>query len=295
MTPIEPRGVFTALVTPFKKGELDLVSFRRLLHAQVEQGVDGFVINGTTAESPNLSFEEIKTLYEVARGETGLPLIVGTGSNSTARTIEMTRAVAAWKPAAALVVVPYYNKPPQAGLLKHFRAVAAQGGLPVILYNVPSRTVAALAPETTGELSREEGVIGIKDATGDMAVLEELKKRARPGFTLLSGDDATCVEFCARGGHGVIAVASHIIGREMKEAIARTRAGAGDAAADYGRKYGALFKWLYCEANPIPVKMALHWMGLLESPELRAPLVELDVKFHKELRTCLGELGKIKI
>ncbi|MBX3020518.1 MAG: 4-hydroxy-tetrahydrodipicolinate synthase [Bdellovibrionales bacterium] len=285
------KGVITALVTPFKNGEVDYESFRRLVADQKNtQKVDGFVVNGTTGESPTLSFDEIKKLYEIAR-DSGLPVIVGTGSNSTAKTIELSQKVAAWKPEALLVVVPYYNKPPQRGLESHFSAIAKASASPILLYNVPGRTITMLEPQTVGALSRIANIVGIKDATGDMNVLAQTKRVTRDDFIFLSGDDATCVDFCAGGGHGTIAVASHVIGREMGEAIAH--AADPSVRAAYKEKYRDLMKWLYCEANPIPVKKATQLMGLIDSAEMRLPLVELDPKFHKDLSTCLKNLGKI--
>ena len=288
------KGVITALVTPFANGEVDYASFRRVIRAQLDQGVDGFVVNGTTGESPCLNFNEAEKLFEVAKHEVAghVPLILGTGLNSTKKTVEFTRTASGWGPDAVLVVVPYYNKPPQRGLQAHFAAVAEASAVPVILYNVPSRTVTSLEPKTVGALANEPNILGIKDATGDLNTLEQLKE-VTGTFTLLSGDDGSCVEFCARGGHGVIAVASHVIGREMKRAIEAAHAGEAAAAADYAKKYGALIRALYLEPNPMAVKMALHWMGLIDSPELRAPLTTLDERYHEDLRTCLRDLAKI--
>jgi 4-hydroxy-tetrahydrodipicolinate synthase len=283
-------GVITALVTPFQNGEVDKRSFTRLIRQQMDQGVQGFVINGTTGESPTLEMAEVRDLFSLAKSEVAgkVPLIVGAGSNSTVHACELAHEVSSWRPDAILSVVPYYNRPPQRGLVAHFTAIGKASSVPVLLYNVPGRTVANLEPETVGELSRADQIAGIKDATGNMAVLESLKKSVRNGFLLLSGDDASCVEFCAHGGHGVISVSSHIIGREMREAIA------SKDVNGFKSWFAALMKWLYVEANPIPVKMALHWMKLIESPELRPPLAALDEKFHKDFIACLKELGKIK-
>lgn len=287
-------GVITALVTPFKNGAVDLPSLKRVVHSQTEQGVNGFVVNGTTGESPTLSFDEVQSIYETVRAAApDKTVIVGTGSNSTAKTVETTRKVMAWKPDGVLVVVPYYNRPPQRGLQLHFEEAAKASNVPVLLYNVPGRTVANLEPATAGRLSRVANIAGIKDATGDMKVLTQLRQECRDGFAFLSGDDGTCVDFCANGGHGVIGVASHIIGREMGEAMKKAAAGDKNIGEQYKDKYAPLMKYLYCEANPIPVKAALHFMGLIDSPEMRAPLVPLDEKFHKELQACLKNLGRM--
>jgi len=286
-------GVITALVTPFEKGEIDFASLKRLIKMQLDQGIQGFVVNGTTAESPALSKAEVRQLFDFVKSEVAgqVPLIVGTGSNSTAGTAEFTREAGGWKPDAVLVVVPYYNKPPQRGLLAHFREAAKASPVPVILYNVPSRTVAGFEPETIVELSRDEKIVGIKEATGNMELLGRIQAQAAREFILLSGDDGSCVEFCARGGHGVISVSSHIIGQDMLRFIQRAQDKDQNSASEYQSKYADFMKWLYIEANPIPVKMALHWMGVLSSPELRLPLVALDEKFHKEFKECLKKLA----
>jgi 4-hydroxy-tetrahydrodipicolinate synthase len=283
------KGVITALATPFKNGEVDKKSFVKLVQHQLGQGIDGFVVNGTTGESPTLTHNEVRELYDIARGEGGgkVTVTVGTGNNSTAKTCEFTKEVAAWKPDAVLVVVPYYNRPPQRGLVQHFTAVAECSNAPVIVYNVPSRTSAALQPETIATLSRHQHIVGIKEATGDLELLEEMRGSVEAGFVLLSGDDMSSVDFCTRGGHGVISVSSHVIGKEMKEHIA------AKSVSEYAKEYSDFMKHLYIEANPIPVKAALHWMGLFESMEMRLPLVALDSKFHKDYRSCLQSLGKI--
>lgn len=292
------QGVITALVTPFKNGAVDYDSFRRLLKDQIRQGVHGFVVNGTTAESPTLTFDEVKKLYETTRAESSLPVIVGTGSNSTAATAEFTKKVCEWKPDGVLVVVPYYNKPPQRGLQKHFEEVAKNSNVPVILYNVPGRTITSLEPATVGSLCKTANIAGIKDATGDMNVLAATQKEVAQAsggksFAYLSGDDGTCVDFASKGGHGVISVSSHVIGGEMAKSISQAKAGDKAAAKDYAEKYADLMKWLYCEANPIPVKMALKMMGVIDSGEMRLPLMALDEKFHKDLQACLKSLRKI--
>lgn len=283
---IEISGVITALITPFRDGQLDEGSFIRLLHQQVKSKVDGFVVNGTTGESPTLAPHEVVRLIEIVRAETGLPLIVGVGSNSTQKAVEMAKSFSKFKPSAFLSVVPYYNRPPQRGLVKHFSTIAEASDIPLILYNVPSRTVARLEADTVGELARHSNIIGIKEATGDLKFLKEIQARVPRDFVLLSGDDATCVEFVREGGHGVVSVCSHVIGEELKESM---------LAKDphFAEKYAEVLRLLYIEANPIPVKMAMHWMGVIHSPELRLPLVALDEKYHGEFKRCLQNLAKI--
>lgn len=288
-------GVITALSTPFKNGLVDEASFRKLVQHQLSQGIDGFVVNGTTGESPTLQWPEVKRLYDIVREEAGtrVPVIVGTGLNSTAKTIELSKEANAWRPDAVLVVVPYYNRPPQRGLIAHFKAVADSSKAPVILYNVPTRTVASLDVESVIELAKHPNIKGLKDATGNMEILEDMKGGVPADFSLLSGDDATSVDYCARGGHGVISVSSHVIGREMKDYIARVKSSPEGVLAEYAEKYAAFMKLLYCEANPIPLKAALHWMGLFDSMEARLPLVALDNKFHQDFKACLAALKKI--
>lgn len=286
-------GVITALCTPFEGGEVDYDSLKKLIKFQMDQGVNGFVVNGTTAESPTLTRREVWEIFDFVKSEVGgqIPLIVGTGSNSTAQTVEFTREVGKWGADAVLVVVPYYNKPPQRGLLAHFKEVAKASLVPVITYNVPSRTVAGFEPETVGFLSRVDNIVGIKEATGNMDLLRRIKDVSSQKFTLLSGDDGTCVDFCAKGGQGVISVSSHIIGKDMAAFMERALAGDAQADAEYKTKYAEFMKHLYIEANPIPLKMALHWMGIIQTPDMRLPLTYLDEKFHKEFKTCLTNLG----
>lgn len=288
-------GVITALVTPFQGGEVDYDSLGRLLKHQMDLGVNGFVINGTTAESPTLTRREVWEIFDFVKTELAgqVPLIVGTGSNSTAQTVEFTREVGKWGADAVLVVVPYYNKPPQRGLLTHFKEVAKASHVPVITYNVPSRTVTSLEAETIGFLSRVDNIAGIKEASGSMDLLRRIRDVSAKSFTLLSGDDGSCVEFCGKGGDGVISVSSHIIAKDMAQFMERASAGDLSADAEYKNKYGEFMKHLYIEANPIPVKMALYWMGILATPEMRLPLASLDEKFHKDFKQCLKNLALI--
>lgn len=287
-------GIITALATPFLDGEIDEPSFIRLLKDQVAQKIDGVVVNGTTGESPNLDAKEVERLYKIVRREApSLPVVVGTGSNSTEDSIERTRQACGWGADAVLVVVPYYNRPPQRGMVRHFTAVADASSAPVILYNVPSRTSAALETDTIAKLAEHPRIAGIKEATGNMEFFEDIKRVVPRDFVLLSGDDLSSVEFCARGGHGVISVSSHLIGAEMKDSIQRARAGDKHAVSEYVAKFSTFMKHLYIEANPIPVKAALHWRKIFSSMDLRLPLVALDEKWHKEFKECLVALGKI--
>jgi len=289
-------GVITALVTPFSRGEVDEVSFVKLLYHQIEGGVSGLVINGTTAESPTLKVDEVKRLFQIAKGEVGnrVRLVVGTGTNSTSATVEFTQQAEKWGAEAALVVVPYYNRPPQRGLLAHFSTVAKNTKLPVLIYNVPTRTSCSIEMSTVAKLAEEKNIVGIKEATGKLEFLKDLKaiKRQSETFWLLSGDDATGVEFCARGGHGIISVVSNLIPGPLSELVKKARNGDSSAGSAY-QIFKDLLRWLYIEANPIPAKWALAEMGIIASSEMRLPLVPLEDEHAKGFRTCLQNLKLI--
>ena len=285
-------GVLTALITPFKNGEIDWASFKKLVRFQLDGGVQGFVVSGTTAESPTLSKEEKKKLFEFVKGEAAgqATVAMGTGSNSTSETIEATRAASEWGADAALVVVPYYNKPPQRGLFQHFQKVAECSNLPILLYNVPGRTITKLELNTIIELSKLKNIVGIKDATGDMELGRNQVLECEKGFMVVSGDDGTFLELTKHGGQGVISVASHIMPKEFSSWCSRARKG-DQAPREEFMKFNDLNNYLYVEANPIPIKMALHLMGLIESPELRLPLVQLSEPYTAELKTKMKAVG----
>lgn len=272
------KGVITALVTPFKNGEVDYLSLEKLVSHQLDNGIEGFVVNGTTGESPTLSKAEVETIFKKVRSWAGssIPIIVGTGSNSTAKTEELSEAAEEWGADAVLVVVPYYNKPPQRGLVRHFTEVAKSVSIPVILYNVPGRTITALSAESIRELSKVQNIVGVKEASGNIDFASEISRLVSPEFVLLSGDDGTYVDFLGAGGHGVISVASHIIPQEMVAWKAMASQGKLKEAKEEIKQFSKLIDGLFVEANPIPVKMALYFMGLIASPELRLPLVTMD-------------------
>lgn len=287
------KAVMTALITPFQNGEVDYGSLESLVRFQVQNGVEGFVVNGTTAESPVLTDKEIEQIFKFIRGLVGkdFPLIVGTGSNSTARTVDLSKAAESWGADAVLVVVPYYNKPPQRGLVGHFSATAKAVNIPTILYNVPGRTITALSVESTRELSQIQNIVGIKEASGNVDFAKEIIKETKPEFILLSGDDATYVEFLSGGGHGVISVASHIIPNEMLLWKKQVAEGRSDVAREGIKKYSKLIEQLFVEANPIPVKMALYKMGVIKSPELRLPLVSMSDELAKKMKHEMVSVG----
>lgn len=288
------KSTITALITPFKEGKLDITSFEALLKQQIDAGVEGFVVNGTTAESPTLHKNEVEKIFQITKSFCGgkADLILGVGSNSTETTIEYTRMAEQWSADGVLVVVPYYNKPPQRGLFKHFSAVAESTSLPVLLYNVPGRTITSLEPMTIADLSKIKNIVGIKEASGKIDFAEQIIKSCGRDFTMLSGDDGTYVEFLNVGGHGVISVASHVIPRQMLQWKKWVQAGELEQARKDIQKYSRLIDLLFVEANPIPVKMAMHKMGIIASPELRLPLVELS---EVHTATLVAEMKKVGV
>lgn len=287
------KGTFTALITPFKNNKVDFASLEKLVKQQLAGGVDGFVINGTTAESPTLSESERLEIFKFIKEKSGpnVVLIMGTGSNSTQKTVEETKKAAELGADAVLVVVPYYNKPPQRGLFEHFKAVATSARIPNILYNVPGRTITALATETIADLAQVPGVVGIKEASGKIDFANEVIKAAGKDFVMLSGDDGTYVEFLSAGGHGVISVATHVIPAQMVQWKKWVQEGQIEKARADIKKYSKLIDLLFVEANPIPVKKALQLMGIIDSAELRLPLVELESENTEKLRAEMKNVG----
>lgn len=287
------KGVFSALITPFDNGEVDYTSLEKLVDYQVNQGINGLVINGTTAESPTLTSVEVKKIFSIVRAMVGLqfPLILGTGSNSTSKTVEDTKKAAELGADGALVVVPYYNKPPQRGLVQHFKAVAKNSDVPVILYNVPGRTITSMTAETIWELSETKNIVGIKEASGDIEFDQKLKSKLPKDFVFLSGDDGTYIDFLKIGGHGLISVMSNIIPKLSVEWTQSVMNGSVNETESTFKKYKALIDGMYVEANPIPVKWMLYRKGLIKSPEMRLPLMDLDPKFHAGTEKLMMETG----
>lgn len=287
------NGAISALVTPFIDGEVDYSSLEKLVAYQLENGIKGFVINGTTAESPTLKPAEVSKIFSLVRAQAGVsfPLILGTGSNSTEKTIEATQKASELGANAALVVVPYYNKPPQRGLVEHFKAVARNSDVPVILYNVPGRTITGMTVDTISELAEIRNILGIKEATGDIKFDQELIGRMPKNFLMLSGDDPTYVDFLKLGGKGIISVMSNIITKECSRWTDLMMSGKVTEAESDFKKYVKLIGLMYCEANPIPLKWMLYKKGIIKSPEMRLPLVTLDTKFHAEITTEMQNLG----
>ncbi len=287
------NGAISALVTPFLNGEVDYASLEKLVAYQLDNGIKGFVVNGTTAESPTLTSAEVSKIFSMVRAQAGVnfPIILGTGSNSTAKTVEATKKASELGANAALVVVPYYNKPPQRGLVEHFKAVAKESEVPVILYNVPGRTITGMTVDTIAELAEVKNILGIKEATGDIKFDQELIARMPKNFLMLSGDDPTYIDFLKSGGKGIISVMSNLITKECSRWTDLMMSGkVTEAEADF-KKYLKLIGQMYCEANPIPVKWMLYKKGIIKSPEMRLPLVTLDNKFHAEITAEMQSLG----
>ena len=283
------EGIITALSTPFLDGELDQVSFKKLLQSQVLQGVDGFVVNGTTAESPCLVRKEVEQIFRWVKEESGNhTLILGVGGNCTQKTIANTRWAKELKVDAVLAVVPYYNKPPQRGLVYHFQKLADSSELPVILYNVPARTGTGFSLESVVTLSTHPNIVGIKEASGDLELGRKIIEQTENDFVVLSGDDDSCFELCALGARGVVSVISHLLGKEMKAFLHKViQNKKGNILKEYKEKYGELLENVYCEANPIGIKMALKLLDIFTSAELRSPLVALGEKETKQLQESM--------
>ena len=286
-------GSLVAIVTPMKEdGALDLARFRKLIDWHVAEGTNGIVVVGTTGESPTVDFDEHKELIRIAvehsRGR--IPVIAGTGGNSTAEAIELTASAKQNGATACLSVVPYYNKPTQEGLYRHFRKIAETVDLPMILYNVPGRTVADLHNDTVLRLAQVPGIIGIKDATASIERGTDLIRRLPRNFAVYSGEDSTALALILLGGHGVISVTANVAPKLMHQMCAAALVGDVKTARELNLKLLPLHQKLFVEANPIPVKWALAQMGLIE-PGLRLPLSPLSEKLHQTVREALHEAG----
>ena len=288
-------GSIVAIVTPmFDDGSLDFAAFRKLIDLHVQEGTDAIVVVGTTGESPTVDVEEHCELIRVAVEHSAgrIPIIAGTGANSTAEAIELSRFSKNAGAQAGLSVVPYYNKPTQEGLYRHFKAIAEAVDLPLILYNVPGRTVADLANDTILRLAQVPGVIGVKDATGNLDRACDLIARAPKDFALYSGDDMTCVASIMLGYHGNISVTANVAPRLMHEMCAAAAAGNVATAREIHFRLLGLHRDLFCEANPIPVKWAVQELGLIQGG-IRLPLTSLSGAGQERVRAALRQAGLI--
>ena len=289
-------GTYTAIVTPFKNGKVDEPALARLIKAQVKSGVDGIVPVGTTGESPTLSYEEhIAVVHFAVRAVAGkIKVLAGTGANSTEEAIYLTKAAEHAGVDGSLQVAPYYNKPTQEGLYQHFRAIADSTKLPIILYSIPGRCGIEIGIETVKRLANDcKNIVGIKEAGGQPDRVSQVRAACGPKFVILSGDDSLTLPFMAVGADGVISVASNVIPREVSNMVRAFAEGRSAAALKIHAKYFPLFRNLFVEANPGPVKAALAMLGGME-PDLRLPLVRLEPKNNDLVRNTLRQCGILK-
>lgn len=284
------KGSYVALITPMdEQGRIDYPALERLVEFHIENGTHGIVAAGTTGESATLPFEEhievVKQTVAFARGK--LPVIAGSGANSTAEAIYLSQQMASLGVDGFLSVVPYYNKPQQAGMIAHFNAVADATDLPVLLYNVPGRTVADMQPETVAELAQHKNIVGLKDATGDIGRLKETQPLVPDDFVMLSGDDATSCEFLCEGGHGVISVTANILPATIAAICNAAFDGDFEKAKSLDKEIMAFHHALFIESNPVMPKWALYKMGKINSPYLRLPLVLPELNSQKQIEALL--------
>ncbi len=286
------EGVYSALVTPFADGGLDRDAMARLVEYQIEKGISGLVPCGTTGESATMTHDEhkevIRFCVELAAGR--VPVIAGTGSNATRESIELTRFAGEAGADGALLIAPYYNKPTQEGLYRHYKAVADAVDIPIILYNVPGRTALDMTADTVARLSEVANIVGIKEATANMERASIIHKRCGEAMTLISGDDATFLPFLAVGGKGVISVSANIATAAMVGLWRAWQSGDYVTAHRHHQELLDLHGLLFCETNPIPIKAAVNMMGLC-SPELRLPLTPLAEENREPLRRAMEELN----
>lgn len=287
------KGSIVALVTPMTEDErVDYDALADLIEFHIEQGTDGIVTVGTTGESATLDHQEHCevmrfTVEQVARR---IPVIAGTGSNSTREAIELTRCAKEIGADAALLVAPYYNKPTQEGLYQHYKTVAEVVALPQILYNVPGRTACDILPQTVVRLAQIDNIIGIKEATGDLSRVPEIQRRVDSDFMLYTGDDATAIDFILKGGHGGISVTANVAPKAVHDAYAAALAGDEQRAREIDAPLADLHATLFCESNPIPVKWALQRMGKI-GPTLRLPLTPLSEACQGKVEAALKTAG----
>jgi len=293
----EFHGSIVAIVTPMRGGvapdaPLAWDQLAELIEFHIAQGTDGIVAVGTTGESATLNEEEhceaIRRTVEIVKHR--VPVIAGTGANSTTEAIHLTQQAKAAGADACLLVTPYYNKPTQEGLYLHFKAVAEAVAIPQILYNVPGRTACDMLPTTVARLAKVPHIVGVKEATGEVARVAQIREQCGENFILLSGDDATAREFMLAGGHGVISVTANVAPKAMHELCVAARAGDAALAAAIDAPLALLHRDLFCESNPIPVKWAVHAMGLIDNG-IRLPLTWLSTAAEPTVRAALSAAG----
>jgi 4-hydroxy-tetrahydrodipicolinate synthase len=290
------EGAFTALVTPFDAdGKVDEEGLRKNVEFQIKSGIDGLVPVGTTGECATLSYEEhdrvIEIVVDAARKR--VPVLAGTGSNSTWEALMLTRHAKEAGADGALLVVPYYNKPTQAGLYAHFKKIAEEVDIPQVLYNIPSRTSLNMLPETVAKLAKLKNVVGVKEASGDLEQIRRIIELTGEGFSVISGDDSLTLEIMKLGGVGVISVTSNLVPERVVELVRATQGGDWERAQRVHEELLPLFKALFIETNPGPVKTAMNLVGL-PAGGLRLPLVEMEPQNKEKLREVLVQLGILK-
>lgn len=292
--PSRLRGSIPALVTPFRDGRVDLAAFESYLEWQISEGTHGFVPCGTTGESPTLSHDEfasvVGTAVKVAKGR--LPVIAGTGSNSTQHAIEMTQLAQKLGADAALVVTPYYNRPTQEGLYLHFRAIAESSRLPILIYNIPGRSAVDMTVETMARLSKVKNVVGVKDATANMQRVSQQRMACGPSFIQLSGEDGTALGFNAHGGVGCISVTANVAPRLCSDFQNACTAGDFGKARELHERLMPLHEELFCETSPAPVKYALSVLGKC-SDFCRLPLAPMSEASKARVRAAMTKAGLI--
>ena len=290
---IQIRGSIPAIVTPMHEdGSLDLPAFRKLIDWHAQEGSNGLVVVGTSGESATLSVDEHILMVKTAVEHTAkrFPIIAGAGGNSTSEAVELAKAAKEVGADATLQVVPYYNKPTQEGMYQHFRKIAESVDLPVILYNVPGRTVADMNHDTVLRLAEVPGIVGVKEATGNIDRAANLIKYAPAHFAIYSGDDPTAIALMLLGGHGNISVTANVAPRAMSELCRAALAGDAITARKIHLSLLSLHKQMFCESNPIPAKWALAALGRMENG-IRLPLTPLDARYHEVVRDALRETG----
>ena len=283
------RGTFTALVTPFRDDTIDVAAFKKLIEAQIAAGITGIVAVGTTGESPTLSHAEREQVIQltVAAANKRCQVLAGTGSNATQHTVADTKMAEKLGVDGALLVAPYYNKPSQEGLFRHFKTIAEATSLPIMLYNIPGRCGVDIGPDTVVRLAKEcRNITSIKEASGSVERVSELRARLPESFTILSGDDSLTLPFMSVGAAGVVSVASNLFPAEVCALVQAYQLGDVKSAEKLHRKMFPLFKDLFIEPNPVPVKTALGWRGAM-SGECRLPLCEMTAANQARLRKTL--------
>jgi 4-hydroxy-tetrahydrodipicolinate synthase len=289
-------GVYTAIVTPFRDGKIDAQAFEKLVKLQIKGGVSGIVPVGTTGESPTVSYEEhieiVKLAVKYADGR--IEVMAGTGANSTEEAIYLTKAAEEAGADSSLQVAPYYNKPSQEGLFQHFKAIANATKLPIILYSIPGRCGVEIGVETVALLAKQcKNIVGIKEAGGNSDRVSQIRLACGTGFSILCGDDSLTLPFMAAGANGVISVVSNIIPKELVQMVSAFAKGETKAALKLHLKYFPMFKNMFIETNPVPIKAALAMKGLLQE-EYRLPLVPMTARSREVVAQTLKNAGILK-